>query len=95
MAENTNLSALPANFGPSYLPYKPSLRQKQRALAFFNEKYIHNVKLSLDHNSDISVAARCWRSQRKSGVAHRINLVVNSSQLSLRDAHCNCTAGYE
>ena len=90
MAENINLSNLPTTFSPSFLPYVPTLRQKQRALSLNRERYIYNIKLSKcgDH---ISAVARCYRSQRKTANAHSIHLTI--APTSVTDAHCNCKAG--
>ena len=43
MAENMKINELPQQFGPCFLPYLPSLRQKQRSCSFFKD--IHSVRI--------------------------------------------------
>ena len=90
MAENTNLLNLPSTFSSIFLPYVPTLRQKQRARSLCTERYLHHVKLS-KCGDIISVVARCYRSQRKSADAHTIHLMVGATAVT--DAHCSCKAG--
>jgi len=94
MAENIKINTLPQRFGQCFLPYLPSLRQKQRGFSFFKEHYVHGVRIQKDTTTHdkICVVAKCFRSQRKTADSHCVNLVVGSSAIS--DAHCSCIAGY-
>ncbi|KAJ8310070.1 hypothetical protein KUTeg_011935 [Tegillarca granosa] len=55
----------------AYLPYTPTLRQRQKAYAFSRNSYVHSVKLFGDKNRhDIQISAKVYSSQRKSEKPH-------------------------
>uniref|UniRef100_A0A8W8P3K5 Uncharacterized protein n=1 Tax=Magallana gigas TaxID=29159 RepID=A0A8W8P3K5_MAGGI len=88
------LKDVPDDFSQSFLNYKPTLRQKQRAVAFVKDAYIKSVKMFRGENENsIQITAKIFRSQRKSEYPHRVNLDVNITGKSFNDAHCSCKAG--
>jgi hypothetical protein len=86
-----SLSALPQNLSTAYLPYEPTLRQKQRARRFQRESYLHDVHLSETATGVQRVDAHCYRSQRKNAPPHKLQIDV--AVRAITEAHCNCKAG--
>uniref|UniRef100_A0A8W8NYL0 Uncharacterized protein n=1 Tax=Magallana gigas TaxID=29159 RepID=A0A8W8NYL0_MAGGI len=94
MAGQISLKDVPDDFSQSFLNYKPTLRQKQRAVAFVKDAYIKSVNIFRGENENsIQMTAKIFRSQRKSEDPHRVNLDVNITGKSFYNAHCNCKAG--
>lgn len=94
MAGEISLKDVPDDFSQSLLNYKPSLRQKQRAVAFVKDSYKKSVKFFKgEHENDIQINAKVFRSQRKSEDPHRVNLHVDVTGKTFNDAHCSCKAG--
>lgn len=95
MAGEISLKDVPDDFSQSFLNNKPTLRQKQRAVAFVKDAYIKSVKLFRgDNENSIQITAKIFRSQRKSEDPNRVNLDVNITGKSFNDAHYSCKAGY-
>lgn len=95
MAGEISLKDVPDDFSLSFLNNKPTLRQKQRAVAFVKDAYIKSVKIFRGENENsIQITAKIFRSQRKSEDPHRVYLDVNITGKSFNDAHCSCKAGY-
>lgn len=77
MAGEISLMDVPDDFSQSFLNNKPTLRQKQRAVAFVKDAYIKSVKIFRGENENsIQITAKIFRSQRKSEDPHRVNLDV-------------------
>jgi len=50
-----SLEIIPDDFGPLYLPYISSLRQKQRAHSFDTGRYLQSLKIiPFDNNNSIN-----------------------------------------
>lgn len=52
MAGEISLRDVPDDFSQSFLNYKPTLRQKQRTVAFVKDAYIKSVKIFRGENED-------------------------------------------
>ena len=97
MADTATFKDVPDDISPSYLPYTPTLRQKQRAISFVKASYIKSLtfsKLITNHTETISVSARVYRSQKKSEEPHKVNLDIKTKERIVADAYCSCKAGY-
>ncbi|KAK6191227.1 hypothetical protein SNE40_002963 [Patella caerulea] len=94
MAAVLSLSDVPSDFSSRYLPYIPSLRQKQRATAFSKGSYIKSMSIlaGIDVTS-IHVFARIYRSMKKSDEPHQTSIDVNIEDRTITDALCSCKAG--
>ena len=64
MAEPCTLACFPDDVSEEYLPFKLTLRQRQRADLFSREQYFHGVKIFKAGNK-FDVTSRCFRSQLK------------------------------
>ena len=62
----------------------------ERGLNYYVQGYIHDVKIFNEKNG-VQVAAKCWRSMRKSKKPHQLNLTLSTD--SIIDSFCSCTAG--
>jgi len=90
-AKAASLEKLPANFGDSFLPFKLTLRQRQRGKAFSTAGYVDKVILT-ECDARINVSARCFHSQMKSKPPHSVMLTINDKNIA--DCFCSCKAGY-
>jgi hypothetical protein len=86
------LSDVPDDFAAKYLPYEPTLRQKQRANAFNKGSYLHSLKI-FKNDRILSLSGKIYRSMRKSESPHAINIDVDEAVKKITDAHCDCKAG--
>lgn len=93
MARIMSLKDIPDDFSASYMLHTPSLRQKQRAVAFMKDSYVKSVKLYAQERENMLIKAEVYRSQRKTEDPHKINIDVNFDGKKLDDAHCSCKAG--
>ena len=86
-----SLSALPQNLSIAYLPFEPTVRQKQRARRFQRESYLYDVRLSETVAGVQRVEAHCYRSQRKNAPPHKLQIDV--AVRAVTEAYCSCKAG--
>ena len=86
-----SLSDIPTRFSSCFLPYTPTLRQKQKARQFYKGRYVDSVSLSKSVDSSIAIDASVHPSQKKNDTPHKITLKVASQ--SITDAQCTCKAG--
>ncbi|XP_046558783.1 uncharacterized protein LOC124267828 [Haliotis rubra] len=93
MAVVISFRDIPDDIGPKYLPYEPTLRQKQRGVAFSSASYLHSVTFHSCCDNIVSICGRIYRSQRKTGAPHVINLSLDRIHKSFTDAHCSCKCG--
>ncbi|XP_022312022.2 uncharacterized protein LOC111117245 [Crassostrea virginica] len=94
MADVASLDDIPGNFSPSYLPYSPTLRQKQRAIAFVKDCYVKDAYIYLSSKDTIQIKSQVFRSQRKSEEPHKVNIDLLKTNNTISDAHCSCKAGF-
>ena len=87
-----DLAPIPDQITVSFLPNSSNLSQKslERGLNYYVQGYIHDVKIFNEKNG-VQVAAKCWRSMRKSEKPHQLNLTLSTD--SITDSFCSCTAG--
>ncbi|XP_062596311.1 uncharacterized protein LOC134257729 [Saccostrea cucullata] len=94
MASEICLKDILDDFSVAFLNYTPTLRQKQRAIAFVKDSYIKSAKnFSGETGNGVQITAKVFLSQRKSEEPHRVDLEVNLQQKNFNDAHCSCKAG--
>ena len=93
MADAGKFKDVPDDISAAYLPYIPTLRQKQRAMAFCRGSYIKSVNINRESDRT-TIKSRVYRSQRKSDEPHSVHIEVRSEEGKVTDAHCSCKAGY-
>lgn len=94
MSSVGQLVDIPSDLSDAYLPYKPTLRQRQKAYAFSKNSYVQKISITVGENSGEShVSAKIFRSQRKTEAPHTVNMTVNSLTKTLTEGHCSCKAG--
>ncbi|XP_055995428.1 uncharacterized protein LOC130046743 [Ostrea edulis] len=93
MARIMSLKDIPDDFSASYMLHTPSLRQKQRTVAFMKDSYVKSVRLYTQERENMLIKAEVYRSQRKTQDPLKINIDVNFERKKLDDAHCSCKAG--
>ena len=93
MAKTASLSDVPADISDQYLPYIPTLRQRQKAHAFSKGHYLHSIKLFRNEEEIIDIEAKMYRSQRKSEEPHQINMSLDKGKCEETILNCSCKAG--
>jgi len=88
-----SLEIIPDDFGPLYLPYTSSLRQKKRAHSFNTGRYLQSLKIISFDNNSLTLNEKIFRSMQKTTPPHIVNMDVNPSAKKIEDAHCSCKAG--
>ena len=90
--DTVELRDVPDDFAAKYLPYEPTLRQKQRANAFNKGSYLHSLKIFKDASKNICLSGKIYRSMRKSDPPHQVNIDINCTEKKVTEAHCDCKA---
>ena len=75
MADAGKFKDVPDDISAAYLPYIPTLRQQQRAMAFCRGPYIKSVNINRESDRT-TIKSRVYRSQRKSDEPHSVHIEV-------------------
>lgn len=95
MAGEINLTSIPSDISLDYFKNTSiSKRAKERGYNYFMNSYVHALKLYKSSDESIDIAAKCFRSMRKSEAPHKINMTITITTSSITESHCSCKAGY-
>ena len=75
--DTVELRDFPDDFAAKYFAYEPTLRQKQRANAFYKGSYFHSLKKFKDASKNIYLSGKIHRRMRKSDPLHQVNIDIN------------------
>jgi hypothetical protein len=70
-----------------------SSRAKERGYNFFINGYVHAVKLYHTSEKKVEIAAKCYRSMKKSEAPHKVNMTIDCNACVIDESHCSCQAG--
>ncbi|XP_052704544.1 uncharacterized protein LOC128180458 [Crassostrea angulata] len=94
MAGEINLTSIPLDISLDYFKNTSiSKRAKERGYNYFMNSYAHALNLYKSSDESIDIAAKCFRSMRKSEAPHKINMTITITTSSISESHCSCKAG--
>ncbi|KAJ8310184.1 LOW QUALITY PROTEIN: hypothetical protein KUTeg_012049, partial [Tegillarca granosa] len=92
MANVGRLVDIPSDLSDAYLPYEPTLRQRQKAYAFSKNSYVQKIRITVGETLEKLIYRRKF-SGRKTEAPHTVNMTINSLTKTLTEGHYSCKAG--